>query len=123
MLYHAGPSSSVFFAECLKIITDSNLHIQSYKIFKCSLSRSYINYGELHCDSVNSSLCYPLLLRVTPCYPVFPCLPLCYPVFPVLPCVTLCYPMLICVTLCYPVLSYVTLCYLVLPHVTLCYPM
>ena len=32
MLYHAGPSSSVFFEECLKIITDSNLQIQSYKI-------------------------------------------------------------------------------------------
>ena len=32
MLYHAGPSSLVFFAECLKIITDSNLQIQSYKI-------------------------------------------------------------------------------------------
>ena len=31
MLYHAGPSSLVFFAECLNIITDSNLHIQSYK--------------------------------------------------------------------------------------------
>ena len=32
MLYHAGPSSLVFFAECLKIITDSNLQIQSYEI-------------------------------------------------------------------------------------------
>ena len=32
MLYHAGPSSLVLFAECLKIIMDSNLQIQSYKI-------------------------------------------------------------------------------------------
>ena len=32
MLYHAGPSSLVFFAECLKIITDSDLQIQNYKI-------------------------------------------------------------------------------------------
>ena len=32
MLYHAGPSSLVFFAERLKIIKDSNLQIQSYKI-------------------------------------------------------------------------------------------
>ena len=32
MFYHAGPSSLVFFAECLKIITDSNLQIQSCKI-------------------------------------------------------------------------------------------
>ena len=32
MLYHAGPSSLGFFAECLKIITDSTLEIQSYKI-------------------------------------------------------------------------------------------
>ena len=32
MLYHAGPRSLVFFAECLKMITDSNLQIQSYKI-------------------------------------------------------------------------------------------
>ena len=32
MLYHVGPCSLVFFAECLKIITDSNLQIQSYKI-------------------------------------------------------------------------------------------
>ena len=32
MLYHPGPSSLVFFAECFKIITDSNLQIQSYKI-------------------------------------------------------------------------------------------
>ena len=32
MLYHTGPSSLGFFAECLKIITDSNLQIQSYKI-------------------------------------------------------------------------------------------
>ena len=30
MLYHAGPSSLVFFAECL-IITDSDLQIQNYK--------------------------------------------------------------------------------------------
>ena len=32
MLYHAGSSSLVFFVECLKIIMDSNLQIQSYKI-------------------------------------------------------------------------------------------
>ena len=32
MLYHAGPSSLVFFAECLKIIVDSDLQIQNYKI-------------------------------------------------------------------------------------------
>ena len=32
MLYHAGPSLLVFFAECLKIITDSDLQIQNYKI-------------------------------------------------------------------------------------------
>ena len=32
MLYHAGPSSLVFFAECLKIIADSSLQIQSCKI-------------------------------------------------------------------------------------------
>ena len=32
MLYHAGPSSLGFFAECLKTITDSTLQIQSYKI-------------------------------------------------------------------------------------------
>ena len=32
MLYHAGPSSLVFFAECLKIITDSDLQIKNYKI-------------------------------------------------------------------------------------------
>ena len=33
MLYSdAGPSSFVFFAECLKIITDSDLQIQNYKI-------------------------------------------------------------------------------------------
>ena len=32
MSYHTGPSSLDFFAECLKIITDSNLQIQSYKI-------------------------------------------------------------------------------------------
>ena len=32
MLYHAGPSSLVFVAECLKIITDSPLQIQNYKI-------------------------------------------------------------------------------------------
>ena len=31
MLYHNGPSTLVFFAECLKIITDSDLHIQKYK--------------------------------------------------------------------------------------------
>ena len=31
MLYHNGPSSLVFFAECLKIITDSDLQIQNYK--------------------------------------------------------------------------------------------
>ena len=32
MLYpDAGPSSLVFFAECLKIITDSDLQIQNYK--------------------------------------------------------------------------------------------
>ena len=32
MLYpDAGPSSLVFFAECLKIITDSHLQIQNYK--------------------------------------------------------------------------------------------
>ena len=31
MLYHAGPSSLVFFAECLKIITDSDLQIQNYQ--------------------------------------------------------------------------------------------
>ena len=32
MLYHAGPSLLVFFAECLKIITGSDLQIQNYKI-------------------------------------------------------------------------------------------
>ena len=32
MLHHAGPSSLGFFAKCLKIITDSTLEIQSYKI-------------------------------------------------------------------------------------------
>ena len=32
MLYHAGPSSLVFFAECSKIMTDSDLQIQSYEI-------------------------------------------------------------------------------------------
>ena len=32
MLYHAGPSSLVFFAERLKIIVDSDLQIQNYKI-------------------------------------------------------------------------------------------
>ena len=32
MLYHAGPISLVFFTECLKIITDSDLQIQNYKI-------------------------------------------------------------------------------------------
>ena len=32
VLYHVGPSSLGFFMECLKIITDSNLQIQSYKI-------------------------------------------------------------------------------------------
>ena len=32
MQFHAGPSSLVFFAECLKIITDSDLQIQNYKI-------------------------------------------------------------------------------------------
>ena len=32
MLYHTGPSSLVFFVECLKIITDSDLQIQNYKI-------------------------------------------------------------------------------------------
>ena len=33
MLYpDAGPSSLVFFAEYLKIITDSDLQIQNYKI-------------------------------------------------------------------------------------------
>ena len=32
MLYHAGPSSLVSFVECLKIITDSDLQIQSYKV-------------------------------------------------------------------------------------------
>ena len=32
ILYHAGPSSLGFFAECLKIVTDSTLQIQSYKI-------------------------------------------------------------------------------------------
>ena len=32
MLYHAGHSSLVFFAESLKIITDTNSRIQSYKI-------------------------------------------------------------------------------------------
>ena len=31
MLYHDGSSSLVFFAECLKIITDSDLQIQNYK--------------------------------------------------------------------------------------------
>ena len=32
VLYHVGPSSLGFFMECWKIITDSNLQIQSYKI-------------------------------------------------------------------------------------------
>ena len=32
MLFHAGPSSLGFFAGCLKIITDSTLEIQNYKI-------------------------------------------------------------------------------------------
>ena len=33
MLYpDAGPSSLVFFTECLKIITDSDLQIQNYEI-------------------------------------------------------------------------------------------
>ena len=31
MLYQAGPSLLVFLAECLKIITDSDLQIQNYK--------------------------------------------------------------------------------------------
>ena len=61
MLYHAGPRSLVFFAECLKW---SRIVIYRSKVirFKCSLNRSYINYGELHFDSVNSSLVffYPL---------------------------------------------------------------
>ena len=30
MLYHAGPSSLVFFAECY-VVTDSDLQIQNYK--------------------------------------------------------------------------------------------
>ena len=61
MLYHAGPRSLVFFAECLKW---SRIVIYRSKVirFKCSLNRSYINYGELHFDSVNSSVVffYPL---------------------------------------------------------------
>ena len=32
MLYHAGPNSLVFFAKCVKIIADSDLQIQNYKI-------------------------------------------------------------------------------------------
>ena len=32
MLYHAGPSLLVFFAECLQMVTDSDLQIQKYKI-------------------------------------------------------------------------------------------
>ena len=33
MLYpDAGPSSLVFFAECLKVITDSDLQIQNHKV-------------------------------------------------------------------------------------------
>ena len=32
MLYYAGPSLLVFFADCLKIIRDSDLQIQNYKI-------------------------------------------------------------------------------------------
>ena len=60
MLYHAGPSSLVFFAECLKW---SRIVIYRSKVirFKCSLNRSYINYRESHCDSVNSSLVFSVL--------------------------------------------------------------
>ena len=32
VLYQAWPSSLVFFAECLKIFTDSDLQIKNYKI-------------------------------------------------------------------------------------------
>ena len=39
------------------MITDSDLQIQNYKI-EVQLNRGYISYGELHCDSVNSSLVF-----------------------------------------------------------------
>ena len=32
MLYHAGPNSLAFFAKCVKIIADSDLQMQNYKI-------------------------------------------------------------------------------------------
>ena len=58
MLYHAGASSLLSFL--CRMFKKSRIVIYRSKVIrlKCSLNRSYINYGELHCDSVNSSLVF-----------------------------------------------------------------
>ena len=58
MLYHAGPSSLVFFAEWLKIMTDSGLQIQNYKIEVQLKPKLYQLWRIMHCDSVNFSLVF-----------------------------------------------------------------
>ena len=40
------------------MISDSDLQIQNYKNEVQLKLKLYINYGELHCDSVNSSLVF-----------------------------------------------------------------
>ena len=53
MFCHAGPCSLAFLARC-QILTDSHFQIQSFKSRR--MDCSYINYGELRCDSVMISL-------------------------------------------------------------------
>ena len=56
MLYHAGPSSLVFFAGC-QIITDSDLQIQSNKN-EVQLKMKLHQLWRMHCDYVDSSLVF-----------------------------------------------------------------
>ena len=58
MPYHAGPMALVLFAECF-ISTDSDVQIQNYKNeVQLKLKLHQLYYGELNCDSVNSSLVF-----------------------------------------------------------------
>ena len=63
MFYHAGPISLVFFAIQFNSLQDVKLsRIVIYRSkairMKCSLKWSCVNYGELHCDSIYSSLVF-----------------------------------------------------------------
>ena len=64
MFCHAGPSLFVVFSGCLFLAL--GIYRSKFRRMDCSLNRSYINQGELHCDKI--ALKAMIFIKTQACY-------------------------------------------------------